>query len=138
MIISMSGDIAKKQKLGTFRIQDDTAWNGFKLFLLDKGITIEDYFNQIVNEKATEYDGLKHGLDKFVPFGYISKPQLDDSFEMKVNWLKSQNDDKIKTIQDDCYKLKIMCDALLDTPVSERKELMPYMEAWQRYGKNRI
>lgn len=132
----MPGENGNKQSLGTFRIQDNDAWKGFKMYLQDKGITIEDYFNKIVNEKATEYDGLKHGLDKFVPVGYVPKPQFDDTFEMKLNWLKTQDDDKIKSIQSDCYKINIMCDALLNTPVSERKSVMPYMEAWQRFGKN--
>lgn len=131
----MPGENGKQGRLSSFRIQDNEAYKTFKTWLQDQDITLEDFFNGIINKKASEFDGMKHGLDKFTPANYVPKPDFDGSFESKVNWLKIQPDETIEKILDDSYKIRVMCHALLETDPKQRGVVMPYLEAWQRYGK---
>lgn len=124
------------QTQATFRI-DKENWRIFSKIGYDMyghgGVT--RILNKFVNDYIIKYQGKSNKLDTFFDPDFIPKPEIDSLVEEKtLPWLRVQPVEKLKIQGPLSYRTFIYCNALIDTPPSERRTIhFNFDTIWKRY-----
>lgn len=127
-----------EQKLDViaFRYNDEKKYNKIKMYCVERGITINQFFSEYIDKTLKNIDGLGIGLENFMGAKFIPKPDIDQKdVEGKiVPWLRTLETDKLNSLKPIMHQTYIFASALRDIEPDKRHTSdLPYSVLWKRY-----
>lgn len=121
----------------SFRYKDEKKYNRLKFYCIERGITLNEFFSQIIDKKIEQIDGIKGGMERFFESGFVPKPEIDekDVEDKIVPWLRILSPEELAKQRAIFHQSYVFTAALLDVDPKKRATAeLPYSILWRRYS----